>query len=566
MLKKLNNMKIQKRLVLCFVIVVITASISGILGTILLLVTDANYSEALVENGFSQGEIGTFNTYINKGAATVRDIVFLTDEEDIQNAIDEMADIQEKTTTALADMKLNCQSPEEAPYIAVIEEKLPLYRDIRTQVQELGVQNKNDEALELFRESASPILNEIMAAAENLADINSTMGEEVSSSLTLQSRVTILVIIVVIIASAVISVLFASVIAKAIASPILQVQEASAKLAQGNLDISLNITSNDEVGDMARSFEEATDMMKIYIGEINRGLGEVASGNFRISSDVKFRGDFEKIEEAILMITDSLSNTLRQINEASGQVEIGSTQMAESAQSLAEGATEQAGAVEELTATIENVTAMTEKSADDANKAYEQAKEFEEEAEKGSREMEYLMEAMERINHTSKQIQNIIGEIEDIASQTNMLSLNASIEAARAGEAGRGFAVVASQIGTLASDSAKSALNTRNLIGTAIDEVENGNQITIRTSEALDSVIQGIKMLAVASKSTSDMAVSQAETMKQVEQGIEQISSVVQGNSAAAQETSATSEELSAQAESLKALVDEFQLKDQSMS
>ena len=87
---------------------------------------------------------------------------------------------------------------------------------------------------------------------------------------------------------------------------------------------------------------------------------------------------------------------------------------------------------------------------------------------------------------TSQEIQNIIGSIEEIASQTNLLSLNASIEAARAGEAGKGFAVVADQIGKLAGDSAQAAVNTRDLIEKSLQEIENGNQITEKTVAALN--------------------------------------------------------------------------------
>ena len=90
--------------------------------------------------------------------------------------------------------------------------------------------------------------------------------------------------------------------------------------------------------------------------------------------------------------------------------------------------------------------------------------------------MNGLLTEMERITEISKEIGNIITDIEDIASQTNLLSLNASIEAARAGEAGRGFAVVADQIGKLASDSAKSVINTRELIDKTLVEIEKGQR------------------------------------------------------------------------------------------
>ena len=102
------------------------------------------------------------------------------------------------------------------------------------------------------------------------------------------------------------------------------------------------------------------------------------------------------------------------------------------------------------------------------------------------------------------------------------LSLDASIEAARAGEAGRGFAVVADQIGKLATDSAQSAINTKTLIIKSLEEITKGNEITTKTAEALGQVIEGIRLLADASKESSDLSAEQAETMLQVKQAVEQ--------------------------------------------
>ena len=166
-------------------------------------------------------------------------------------------------------------------------------------------------------------------------------------------------------------------------------------------------------------------------------------------------------------------------------------------------------------------------------------------------------------NQSAMEIRSATDMITEIAEQTNLLSLNASIEAARAGEAGRGFAVVADQIGKLAADSAQSAVNTKNLIIKSLQEINNGNEITARTTSALGEVIEGIKFLADASQETSELSREQAETMSQVRAGIEQIAEVVQNNSAAAQETSATSEELLAQSENLKAMVEQFKLLDE---
>ena len=226
---------------------------------------------------------------------------------------------------------------------------------------------------------------------------------------------------------------------------------------------------------------------------------------------------------------------------------------------MAEGATDQAGAVEELTATVESVSGIAESSAESASGAYQMVRTAVEQADQSREELQALTNAMERISSTSQEIQNIIGSIEEIASQTNLLSLNASIEAARAGEAGKGFAVVADQIGKLAGDSAQAAVNTRDLIEKSLQEIENGNQITEKTVAALNKILESMNDFANAVKGASESS-TEANMLKQIEQGIEQISSVVQSNSAAAEETSATSQELSAQSEGLKNLVGRFKL------
>ena len=174
--------------------------------------------------------------------------------------------------------------------------------------------------------------------------------------------------------------------------------------------------------------------------------------------------------------------------------------------------------------------------------------------------MERLKGAMERISSTSKEIEKVIIAIEDIASQTNLLSLNASIEAARAGDAGRGFVVVAEQIGKLATDSATSAVTTKELIVRCLQEIDLGNSISQETSKAFEEVINEMKQFADVAKSSRESSVTQYDSLRQIREGIEHISSVVQINSAAAEQTSATSQELSAQAESLQQQVEKFQL------
>ena len=176
--------------------------------------------------------------------------------------------------------------------------------------------------------------------------------------------------------------------------------------------------------------------------------------------------------------------------------------------------------------------------------------------------MEELTEAMQRITERSQKIGDIIQTIEEIATQTNLLSLNASIEAARAGEAGKGFAVVAGEIQRLAEQCADSVNSTRELIEQAISEVEHGNELNELTEQSLVKIQEDVKKVVVLANQTKEASINQAAAMEQLNAGVEQISGVVQNNAATAQETSATSEELSAQAESLKEQVDHFTLRE----
>ena len=180
--------------------------------------------------------------------------------------------------------------------------------------------------------------------------------------------------------------------------------------------------------------------------------------------------------------------------------------------------------------------------------------------EQNQEKMKLMMDAMNEIHQTSQKVVGIIQTIEDIASQTNLLSLNASIEAARAGEAGKGFAVVADEIGKLALESSKAANTTKELIEISMEEINKGNTIAIGAMDSLKESVSVVTHVNEMIQKTAENAIIQAENMKQLQAGIEEIAHGIQDNSAASQETSATSEELASQAEVLNKMVQKFEL------
>ena len=562
LMQKLRDMSVKKRMTISFGIVTFLGALATIVSLGLLVRVGTRFEKALELNGFIQGDIGHYATYLNEERILIRDIVMLQDKQIVEQKKAELAEADEKIAFYFQEMFDKLETAEEKAIVQNMISNLEAYHALRVEIISLKEKGKTVDAFLLLQGEAGEIAHELVEEAEQLLAMNVEMGDSVAHNLKLSSYTMMALIVIALFVMAGLGMTFARYTALDIAKPIEKIQKATHTLAEGKLDITVDLLDKNEFGEMADDFNHAVAKLKEYIDVIDWGLTEIGGGDFTVQPTIEFEGDFVGICTAIANIETGLSFTMHQIDDGAEQVAMGAQQLAENAQTLAEGATSQASAVDELTATIESVADAAVSSAKKADDAYKSAQKYAEVAEKSNQEMLLLTEAMDRITATSKEIESIIAEIEDIASQTNLLSLNASIEAARAGEAGRGFAVVADQIGKLAADSAQSAINTKTLIVKSLQEINNGNDITARTTTALGEVIKGIKFLADASQETSELSRDQAETMSEVRVGIEQIADVVQNNSAAAQETSATSEELLAQSENLKAMIEQFRLLD----
>ena len=310
-------------------------------------------------------------------------------------------------------------------------------------------------------------------------------------------------------------------IGQRIGEPVAQCTDRIQLLAQGDLHTPApKVETGDELQILAEATASLSDNLQQVIGDTDYLLGEMSEGNFAIVSNCReaYIGDFSGLLESIRKLNHKLSETLGEIKNAVSQVSAGAGQMADAAQGLAEGATDQAGSVEELQATITNVTEIVEKNAKALGASYEKAMEYQQQARTSGEEMKGLTDAMQRINETSKQISDIIGEIEDIASQTNLLSLNAAIEAARAGEAGRGFAVVAEQIRKLADESRNTANGIQNISKMVTESVEN---LAGNAGKMLDFVNQDVlndyKGMVESGETYNEDAVQMNEMMQDLQ-------------------------------------------------
>ena len=344
-------------------------------------------------------------------------------------------------------------------------------------------------------------------------------------------------------------------------APIQVITDEAARLEAGDLDIHVDIQSDDELGRLSQAFNHISATMSNYVTDISQKLSQMADNHMDLTMTQSYIGDFIPIQESIEKISQSLNDTLHQIVLSADEVSGSSENVSAGAQILSDGALEQAAAVEELAASIESLSQDVAANAADASNANAFVSDVARKIQESNQEMDHLTEAMLKISDSSGEIQKIVKTIEDIAEQTNLLSLNASIEAARAGELGKGFAVVANEIRELAAKSAQAVNQTAALIETSQKAVENGMDIADHTAKSLVAVVDGSKEVSRSMEKLSSASQNQKAVLEQLTEHVDSISNVVQSNSSAAQSSAATSAELSGQSKRLHELVNRFHLK-----
>lgn len=566
MYEKLNKYRIKERLVRGFVIASGVPALVAVVALIAMIVVAMVYSGALTDYGFAQGNVGKAMTYFAEARSTLRGAIGYDDAAVIESMRKSHEESIQNFTTEFANMEKYMVSAENKAVYSDISSKLPAYWKLDAEILELGATTDRELCVQSQQRAINelaPLYNEINDELISMMDIKVERGNSVSVTLTAVCIGLAVVIAVIIFIAMFTSIRLGRYIAENISAPLIQLKDRLGLFAEGDLSTPFPDTqADDEVADIIGSAKDMAETLMFVIYDLEYILGEMSNSNFVIRSKDgdRYKGEFRQIFDSLKQLRDTMVDTLRYIGMSSEQVSAGSSNLAETSQSLAEGATEQAGAVQELHATITTISEAAKRAADSAEDAYKQSQEYANVADRSSNDMKEMVEAMGRISEASQKIGNIISEIENIASETNMLSLNASIEAARAGEAGRGFSVVADQIRHLAEQSSKSAVDTRALIEGTMKEVENGNKVAGRAVESLAVVVEGIRKVADSSKELSTISSSQMATMREAELGVDQISDVIQTNAAVAEESSATSEELSAQAISLDELIAKFSL------
>ena len=302
-----------------------------------------------------------------------------------------------------------------------------------------------------------------------------------------------------------------------ITRPLRDMLQAMAEISEGDLTQRLAVRNNDEIGELAHSFNTSMDKLQTILGEAKR---------------------------------------------VSEHTTLASKHLATAAEELSTGAQQQASSLEETAASLEEMTSTVQHSADNTREANQLAIGARHTAEQGGQVVATAMAAMQEISASSKKIADIITVIDEIAFQTNLLALNAAVEAARAGEHGRGFAVVAAEVRNLAQRSATAAKEIAGLIQDSVHKVEGGAELVTQSGQTLEDIVDAVGRVTDIVADIATASQEQAQGINQVNQAVTQMDQITQTNSAQTEELNATAQTLAGQAGQLQTLVAHFKLQN----
>lgn len=395
-----------------------------------------------------------------------------------------------------------------------------------------------NQSLLIKSSETRPLFSKVEKDLEKVVQINKDIANNIKTSAFQLVKTQSWILFGFTVGGILLAVFIAFFIASLISDPIRKINSAASKISEGDLNVRIDISSQDEIGSLAESFRNLIATNKDIVEKAKM----VANGDLTIT--LQKRSENDELLSALSQMILKLNEVVGQIMESAQNVASASAQFSSTTVQIAQGANEQASSAEEVSSSVEEMNSTIQQNTDNALQT-------ERIASNAASGMNEVSDGAQKSLAAIRQIAEKIKVINAIAEKTDMLAINAAIEAARAGEHGKGFAVVAAEVRKLAETSQKAAVEINTLSSDSL-------RITEQSGESMIRLIPDIQKTATLVQEISAASVEQSSGATQISQAIDQLSKVIQQNSASAEEMSSTAEELASQAEALSEVIGFF--------
>ncbi len=491
-----------------------------------------------------------FRTFFIEFQDMIKSLIVEKEAVKVEKLKTDFLNLAKKTEGRMKRLKRKLRTKENKDSFEILAANFETFKS--TTLADDGIFTVQTEYIEAnlniarMKQQLSGATKQVNHELEKMLKVSNKINKDVQTSAKKGVVSALIYISIIVIAGIVIGFLAAFVIINAITKPLIKLEETVMDVEEtSDFSIRVNSKKQDEVGRTAMAFDSLMTVMHSALDDVNQVMESVSKGDFSNTLTSEQKGDLKQLKNSINGSIELLGQSISKIIDLSEQVKTNAEELTTSATTLSENTDEQSAGIEEISASMNQIETRAKDNTQKALEVQQISSNAMTEIDKGNSQMSEMLASMEKIKKTSSDVSNVIGVINDIASQTKLLSLNASIEAVRAGDAGRGFAVVADEVRDLANRSAQAATQTAQLINDSIKEIDKGSVHVDNNAEVLGKIHDIVNQVNTLVLEISEFSADQSTSIEGVTQGLSHINQAVLDNASIAKQTVDAYEQMS---------------------